>query len=101
MAVKITDERMTSDLTTHWAIPVRSEEPRGEWVVSWLHDRHISRNAAITGMTLAELVTEDVDKHAWSTFAQELDVSVDEAVERITYGFEFTGEGKRAGDSDA
>lgn len=95
MAVIIMDERMTSDLTTHWAIPKEPGQPYDKWVVSWLHDRYISRNAAITAMALAEIVTQETDRQIWSTFAAELGVTADEAVKRISYGFEITSKGKR------
>jgi hypothetical protein len=86
VAVTITDDQMTSDITRHVAQQMDVTIPKGGglWRVSWLPDRPITRNEAITAMTLAEMVTEDADRHAWSTFAAELGVTVDEAVERIS-----------------
>lgn len=53
MAMTITDDRMTSD-TPHRA--ARNPEHQGVWGVSWLLGRTLTRNQAITAMTLAETV---------------------------------------------
>lgn len=62
MSIEITDERMTSDQTWHWAFPKVAGEPYGEWAVTWLRDRCITRNQAITAMTLAETVASLQEK---------------------------------------
>lgn len=56
--MKITDTRMTSDKTTHSASLVDAE--RGLWRLSWLPGRIVTRNQAITGMTLAESLKHDL-----------------------------------------
>jgi hypothetical protein len=62
MSITITAERLTSDRTRHAATPVDPADPYGRWVVSWLPDRTLTRNQAITAMTLAEevaVITDD------------------------------------------
>jgi hypothetical protein len=56
--VKITDTEMTSDLTPHTARfdPDAAAVGSGAWIVSWLPQRLLTRNQAITAMTLAEAV---------------------------------------------
>jgi len=53
MTLTITDAGITSDVTSHTAQRVNWREEPG-WRVSWLPDRLLSRNEAITGMTIAE-----------------------------------------------
>lgn len=53
MGTRITDAGMTSDTTEHHAWP--SAEG---WHVSWLPDRVLDRNQAITAMVLAELYAD-------------------------------------------
>lgn len=62
MSLTITDERMVSDRTPHTAVPVDSAQPYGQWTVSWLPGRVLTRNQAITAMTLAEIVAAMQDK---------------------------------------
>ena len=52
MATRITDTEMTSDLTGHAA----QAAPGGGWAVSWLPGRVLTRDQAITSMTIAEFV---------------------------------------------
>jgi hypothetical protein len=75
----ITDELMSSTATHHNAVRVeRDDEPT--WVVSWLPDRLLTRNQAITAMTFAEAVNADEDQaHRLAPFldgwAAELDLT--------------------------
>ena len=57
MALTITDRMMRSDQTPHTA-RLRHFEAGDAWQVSWLPHRLMDRNAAITAMTLADLVSE-------------------------------------------
>lgn len=61
MATKISDSEITSDLTRHtakaWPVP---DEPTG-WSVTWLPGRNLTRNQAITAMTIAEAVVAHAD----------------------------------------
>ena len=52
MATKITDTEMSSDLTRHAARAAES----GGWTVSWLPGRTLTRDQAITAMTIAEMI---------------------------------------------
>lgn len=92
MTLHITDDAITSDETRHTArlLPLG----RGAWEVSWLPGRLLDRNAAITAMTLAELVTEAVEgggidstDDRWTiidAFAAELGIAGPDALVRIT-----------------
>ena len=53
MALTILDCTITSDRTPHTAR--RAADHASDWEVSWLPGRHLSRNQALTAMTLAEL----------------------------------------------
>ena len=57
MTLTITDKIMRSDQTAHTA-RLCHFEAGDAWQVSWLPHRLMDRNAAITAMTLAELVSE-------------------------------------------
>lgn len=87
--IQITDSQMTSDLTAHCAMPVRENAPHDLWWISWLPDRHVTRNQAITAMVLTEQVANGVTstRHArWpfvEVWARELDLSAGAAVSRI------------------
>jgi hypothetical protein len=52
MALTINDRTMTSDDTDHTARLAPGEQH--QWEVSWLPGRRLTRNQAITAMTLAE-----------------------------------------------
>jgi hypothetical protein len=56
MSTKITDAEMTSDSTRHTATawPVDGEPTL--WSVTWLPGRALTRDQAITAMTIAEVV---------------------------------------------
>jgi hypothetical protein len=91
MATRITDELMTSDRTRHAAMfyPLsRSTDGPGAWVVSWLPTRALTRNQAVTAMTIAAAVNDDgsCDRRAWphlADWASELGMDRDEAVRLV------------------
>ncbi len=58
MSIQIADAEMTSDQTRHRA----ARRPDGVWVLSWLPDRPLDRDQAVTGMTLAEAVASMQDE---------------------------------------
>jgi len=58
MALTITDKIMRSDVTPHTA-ELRRFEAGDAWRVSWLPRRLMDRDAAITAITLADLVNAD------------------------------------------
>jgi hypothetical protein len=53
MATKISDTEMTSDITRHTATHTDDG-----WTVTWLPGRTLTRDEAITAMTVAEMVIE-------------------------------------------
>ena len=65
-------------------------KPSEGWAVSWLPGRTLTRNQAITAMTLAERVTQGAtgpDHKDWpfiQRWAEELDLSATTAVNKIT-----------------
>lgn len=91
MAIRITDDRMTSDQTCHRARSSRyaSADGRGAWIVSWLPLRLLDRNQAITALTLAEWVaTHEVSREhrhvaLLDVWAAELHLPAAEAVCQI------------------
>lgn len=58
MSTKITDTEMSSDSTRHvataWPVP---GEPT-LWTVTWLPGRQLTRDQAVTAMTIAEMVID-------------------------------------------
>jgi hypothetical protein len=78
MALKITDQKITSDRTEHWA------EFRGWWSVSWAPGRQFAREQAVTAMMLTEALRVGVTKDSpqWqqcADWAAELGFSLSEA----------------------
>ena len=79
--MKITETEMTSAVTRHTARLVD-----GGWEVTWLPGRALTRNEAITAMTIADIVaTCDMmsDSPMWpfiDSWAEELDMSSLQAV---------------------
>lgn len=62
MTIRPTDDRISSDVTPHYA--TRHPDPvPGEpgWAVSWLPGRVVGHNEAISAMMIAELVASIVD----------------------------------------
>jgi len=84
VSLRITDAAMTSSITSHTA----RRETGGMWSVSWLPSPSLplDRNAAITALTLAELVAAGVSNSAhqqWPhvvSFAAELGLTADDAI---------------------
>lgn len=88
MTLRITDDAMTSNETRHTAL--RAE---AGWELSWLPDRTLDRNQAISGMTLAEAVAnmqQENDDHThrmWlhiNQWADELGLTGPDAVVRVS-----------------
>jgi hypothetical protein len=98
VALTITDKIMRSDQTAHIARLCHSEAG-DTWRVSWLPRRLMDRNAAITAMTLADLVSEGEgiglhDDPRWpviDTLAAELSLSGPDAAVRISEPGPTTG----------
>jgi hypothetical protein len=96
MALTILDDSISSDRTAHTARAV----PDRDWEVSWLPGRPLTRNGAITAMTLAE-VTAPGDMHPghrlWphiEGWAAELGLDPPEALARIATASGRTDAGK-------
>jgi hypothetical protein len=91
VALTITDKIMRSDQTAHTARLSRFGA-RDAWQVSWLPQCLMDRNAAITAMSLADLVSEGEgiglhDDPRWAVvdaLAAELGLSGPDAVVRIS-----------------
>lgn len=87
MSILIDETTMTSSVTTHYAELL---DDAGQWRVSWLPGRVLSRNQAITAMTLAETVAQrDLfsDGPMWpfvDQWAAELDLTGPDAVVRAS-----------------
>lgn len=93
MSVRISAAAMVSDTTRHRADRYAHQGPAG-WVVSWLPDRRLSYDQAVTAMVLAEVVaTEELDcgNRMWphlDRWAAELGLSGPDAVVRTSVGVE-------------
>ena len=63
MATRITDTEMTSDTARHKAELVKLPSPLTgySWHVTWLPGQHLTRDQAVTAMTIAEMVVERAD----------------------------------------
>jgi hypothetical protein len=86
MAMTINDDSISSDRTSHTARPAPGDQHR--WEVSWLPDRHLTRNDAITAMVLAD-ITGPGDMHPehqlWphvQSWAAELGITGADALDR-------------------
>jgi hypothetical protein len=92
MSITITGTLMTSDQTRHTAAWSQhaAADGQGAWVVSWLPGRRLlTRDQAITAMTLAEVVaTQDVATDPWRLhvegWAAELGLTAQQAVGLLT-----------------
>ena len=88
MTLTINDTTMTSDQTAHTARQAPGREHL--WEVSWLPDRVLDRNTAITAMTLADLAGEPglgEGHRLWpavQSWSAELGLSGSDAVNRIS-----------------
>jgi hypothetical protein len=78
MTLTITDHAITSDVTGHTAQRMNWQADAG-WRVSWLPDRLLTQNEAITGMTIAEHAGE-VSSPLLRILADELGLVPREAV---------------------
>lgn len=80
MSLHIVGATMTSDTTSHHA----DEQEPGVWTVSWLPERRLDRNAAITAMSIADMVAAtdraELDDHLIATWAAELDMTGQDAI---------------------
>ncbi len=80
MTLRIEADRITCDNNAHTASRIHTATSPERWRVSWLPQRQLTRNQAITAMTLAESLTGSADRHpahpaliaAWAT---ELDLT--------------------------
>jgi hypothetical protein len=87
MALTINDRTMTCDRTHHTARLAPGEQH--QWEVSWLPGRRLTRNQAITAMTLAEESSpaEPTDRsRLWphiQVWAADLGMTAEQAVTRI------------------
>lgn len=83
MSLRIGDLLMTSSVTGHTA---RRETGQRWWSVTWLGHRQLTRNQAVTALTLAEFVAAGAVGPAhrdWATLrtlAAELGLTADNAV---------------------
>jgi hypothetical protein len=88
MPVTIHDRTMTSDSTSHAARLAPGTQHH--WEVSWLPGRRLTRNEAITAMTLAEACSTTAPperNRLWPhirSWADELGITADHAITRIT-----------------
>lgn len=72
MSTQITDTEMTSDTTRHRAAVVPGAFVEGgptAWKVTWLPGRLLTRNQAITAMTIAESVDAALDPYGERVWA--------------------------------
>lgn len=91
MALAITSDQMTSDLTSHTAHYSQHAAANGQgaWIVSWLPLRLLDRNRAITAMTIAEAVSthQPASGDLWpsilNTLARELHLTGEDALRRV------------------
>lgn len=88
MALQITEAKMVSSETRHWA----DKTDRG-WSVTWLPGRFLDRNEAITAMTIAEIVSapdfpgvgrhvDDPVRLQLRDFAFELGLTISDAIQQ-------------------
>ena len=90
MAIEITDTQMSSSEVPVTATRSFSADS-GTWAVSWLPGRLLTRNQAITAMTLADVLGQDVpaDSRLWphiGGWAGELGLSTAEALQLLKGG---------------
>jgi hypothetical protein len=100
MALTIGDDSISSDRSSHTARPAFGD--RRMWEVSWLPDRRLTRNDAITAMVLADL-TGPGDMHTghqlWvhvEGWAAELGVTGSDVLARTASSPTWTDPGKSA-----
>lgn len=89
MTLLITDAAITSDVTGHTAVFVGDMDTGAQivpdcWTVSWLPGNYLTRNLAITAMTIAEEIAEaDGDVGLIASLAHELGMAGPEAIRRV------------------
>lgn len=89
MAVRIYDELMITDQTPHTArwSPDAAADGNGAWVVSWLPGRRLlTRDQAITAMTLAEMATTGdplLSSRLFENWASELGLTARQALDML------------------
>lgn len=86
MAITVTPDLMTSDLTFHAATRVGTDNGWERWRVSWLSRWEVSRNQATTAMILAEHVRRSAPGITWplvNSLASELGLTGAEAFNLI------------------
>jgi hypothetical protein len=89
MTLTINDTTMTSDQSTHTA---RHSPERNGWEVTWLPDRTLDRNTAITAMILADAAAEqelNEGHRLWphiQGWAGELGLAASDALAQISRG---------------
>lgn len=91
MSITITDDLMTSTetpYTARWSADAAGDA-QGAWVVSWLPQRLLTRNQAVTAMTLAQCVAiHDASAYPWRQhiegWAAELGISPGRAIDLLT-----------------
>ena len=106
----ITGSEMTSDTTRHTAELVKLPSPLTgySWQVTWLPGQHLTRDEAITAMTIAEFVIThrsalaDVLSPAWShlaAWADEIGITPERALALVSRSPEDIQDGTVASDS--
>lgn len=99
--MQISDTEMTSDTTGH-----RAWLDGNRWRLSWLPDRELSRNQAITGVTFAEAVCQfeaaPQPKHSqhyllMSSLAHELGVDLTDSIIEVRKECETARSGEGTG----
>jgi hypothetical protein len=91
VSLLISTDRMTSDVTGHQAIRVTGPCQPERWRVSRLPERRMSRNEAVTAMTLAETLAtpSEPDPHGrtaavLAVLAGELDMTTTQVINRVS-----------------
>ena len=89
--ISSTDTLVTSDVTPHRAEQVDPTIPHGGglWGVSWLPERMLTKDEAITAVLAAEAVSQDRHRSApgtrlIETWAGELGLSTEELIEQAS-----------------
>ena len=89
MAITITTDQMTSDLTHHAAALIGTDNGWERWTVTWLPGREIGRSQATTAMLLAERCCWTSPAVTWpliNSLASELELTGAEAYNLIRRG---------------
>jgi hypothetical protein len=89
VSIQITDDLMDSNQTGHRAVRVSAPCQPQQWRVSWLPERVLGRNEAVTAMTLAETLSDGlpaghVARLLVTAYAAELGLDTAEVLDRLT-----------------